>query len=135
MGLKSLWLVSVCCYADYWDAMNSTLLDSCAEAVTNRKIWLIGQHDMHICYPKEKYYRGDTLSLKVTCFSFNLAHICLPKTCHKLEFWLCHRIHQSVTEHHEKSHTVCVPAENTRAPDLTCLSHFQSLVFPCPQCP
>lgn len=55
MGLKSLWLVSVCCYADYWDAMNSTLLDSRAEAVTNRKIWLIGQHNMHICYPKEKY--------------------------------------------------------------------------------
>lgn len=55
MGLKSLWLVSVCCYADYWDAMSSTLLDSYAEAVTNRKIWLLGLHNMDICYPEEKY--------------------------------------------------------------------------------
>ena len=55
MALKSLRLVSVCCHADYWDPMNSTLWDSCAEATANREIWLIGQHDIHICYPKQKY--------------------------------------------------------------------------------
>lgn len=55
MALKSLWLLSMCCHADYCDAMNSTLWDFCAKPMTNTEIWLIGQHNIHICYPKQKY--------------------------------------------------------------------------------
>lgn len=64
MALKSLWLVSVCCYADYCDATNSTLWDFCAKAVTDREIWLIGQHSIHNCYPKQNYV---TLPVSYRC--------------------------------------------------------------------
>lgn len=45
---------------------------------------------------------------------------------------LSHGIHQSVAEHHAKACTVCDLPQNATACDLTCLSHFQSLVFSCP---